>query len=418
MKSYQYVLVVPAHSESYATVRRLLDSVDPQALTILVINRAQGADSARIPNSLLSEELCANASNIRTEPRDSGCLWLLGPDGKADVLLVDRSSEGREIIGGVGMARRIGCDIAFIEQREGQVASKWIHNTDCDTILPADYFAEADKRYVKDSSLCVRALEAFSDDDPQANMIGQLSEVSARIAMVKFEKAGCPWTLRVSGCGLAISHWAYEVVGGMQPYEFSEDATLVGSGGKIGLVHRVYGERLRFEARPISRTPTGFGQNVKEGKAKLDEGKGFTATPPAAWLYISAFYAAIRSVIGGSKLRAACEDTASEAQLDTALIEDCILRYIGPLDVMLGPGPRSDPAQTFLAVHQLMDMRRVNKLKTELIDTIGVVPFEQAFASAGITGTIDQMLTKSGELEASKCSGDTGPLALSRRLQL
>ena len=62
------------------------------------------------------------------------------------VVLIDRALPGHFLPEGqgVGLARKIGNDLALALHAEGRIASPWIHNTDADTLLANDYFDQTE----------------------------------------------------------------------------------------------------------------------------------------------------------------------------------------------------------------------------------------------------------------------------------
>src|SRR5262249_50108709 len=58
------------------------------------------------------------------------------------LLLIDRATEGNFLPAGqgVGLARKIGNDVALALSAAGRLTLPWLHNTDADVALPRDYF--------------------------------------------------------------------------------------------------------------------------------------------------------------------------------------------------------------------------------------------------------------------------------------
>ena len=59
-----------------------------------------------------------------------------------NILMVDRISKGREFTNkfGVGLARKIGCDLAVACHAKGLLSTQWVCSTDADALVPVDYF--------------------------------------------------------------------------------------------------------------------------------------------------------------------------------------------------------------------------------------------------------------------------------------
>ena len=93
-----------------------------------------------------------DSASVRT--RNQRCLEVLGEGGRVlgvdhhratlrsessyDLMVVDRASPGRELPAdqGVGLARKIGCDIALGVWAVKALRRAWIHSTDADVSSP------------------------------------------------------------------------------------------------------------------------------------------------------------------------------------------------------------------------------------------------------------------------------------------
>src|SRR5262245_37566892 len=108
-RTRDHVVVVPACDESPEFVDPLIDGVDrARGLAIVVVNAADGA-----PAPVLER----NRALLAALARRAG-------DG---LVVVDRSSPGRRLPErqGVGLARKIGCDVALAAWAAGRVESPW-----------------------------------------------------------------------------------------------------------------------------------------------------------------------------------------------------------------------------------------------------------------------------------------------------
>ena len=64
------------------------------------------------------------------------------PHPRGDLLIIDRTQTGLVLPDdqGVGLARKIGADVALAVWAGGGIESPWIHCSDADVVFPADYF--------------------------------------------------------------------------------------------------------------------------------------------------------------------------------------------------------------------------------------------------------------------------------------
>jgi hypothetical protein len=116
-------------------------------LLIAVVNATDEAPlAAHDANQRLLSELAARSHPTQelSDVFDAPASAKLVRRGAYDVLLVDRASEGRRFPTdqGVGLARRIGMDIALGLFARERLESPWLGCTDGDARLPADYFAQ------------------------------------------------------------------------------------------------------------------------------------------------------------------------------------------------------------------------------------------------------------------------------------
>ena len=136
---WRHVLVIPAYRESADLLQTLaeLARVTDSFLTIVVLNRPD-RDLDPEANQLLREAI--EALPFVRRPNSAGVLYSLSDH--SSLLLCDTESNLGPLpsAGGVGLARKIGCDIAWQWIRDGAISGDWIHSSDADARLPADYF--------------------------------------------------------------------------------------------------------------------------------------------------------------------------------------------------------------------------------------------------------------------------------------
>ena len=146
---YGHVLAIPLHSEDSGFLEQLGPAIAATSNRVLVIAVVNATDDAPAAVHAQNERLLAELKQ-RLLPRqelsalsNGSARAFLGRAGAFDVLVVDRASPGRRFPNteGVGLARRIGNDIAVALHQLGGVTSPWLGSTDGDARLPAEYFA-------------------------------------------------------------------------------------------------------------------------------------------------------------------------------------------------------------------------------------------------------------------------------------
>ena len=99
---------------------------NPALLTIVVVN-APDDETIEIEKIRSTRKLLAGLEHSEHRP----------------IVVIDRASPGKRLPPkqGVGLARKIGSDIALRLYRDGYVTSPWLCQTDADARLPKDYFS-------------------------------------------------------------------------------------------------------------------------------------------------------------------------------------------------------------------------------------------------------------------------------------
>ena len=116
---WQGCLVIPAFDEAFEPLHRQLTSLSSaDVLAILVINAPENANPKAI----------ANTQNL---------LKQLHEQDYEHVIVVDRASDGLRLNPkqGVGLARKIGCDLALALRLAGRARSDWLLQSDADVVF-------------------------------------------------------------------------------------------------------------------------------------------------------------------------------------------------------------------------------------------------------------------------------------------
>lgn len=415
---HPYCVVVPAYDESPETIERLLSSCDPAALVILVVNRSVSSPWAvKGSNSKLIEWITERYGGPHNVSEDVSMLH--GDPELPDVLLVDRNRDDTVLVGGVGTARQLGCDIAVHFHNHNRIRSPWIHNTDADSVLPPDFFTAADKVYRDgESALALRVVRSFSDD-PELQSYADMHDVATHMVVIGLERARCPWAFWVGGCGVAVSAQAYMQCGGVPAYERAEDGHLINGAGKIGRIHRIFGPPVLTEARPVSRPPAGFGTTIESVRDGLKEGLQIKCTNPKVWPATMAFYGAIEAcLVQGMDVRAASAYAAEQAGCGdlAGRVSELIFEWAGPIDSM---AQCMTPRSVYQATHVALDLRKSRKANiwrefpdVPIMDGV----FGNTWAGTSGAKTIREAVDLVYAEEARVCAQDTGPSAWTDRL--
>lgn len=260
--SYQNILLIPAFAETTGFLQRLLNNGPAPAaysgkyLLILVSNHP-----LNLPNPLLRQALASHQKISQWLGKHS---WVTGNlslhhNEKFDTILVNRiDPHGIPKSQGVGLARKIGADIATALFSRGNLCNPWVMSTDADTHLPPDYF---DVVAPENASALTYAFKHKLPD----NAIGQatgLYESSINHYISGLRQAASPYAFHSVGSAQAINIFAYTGVRGYPKRSGGEDFYLLNKLAKIGEIVEINTPIIEIDARISDRVPFGTGPAV------------------------------------------------------------------------------------------------------------------------------------------------------------
>ncbi len=285
--NYQHVLVIPAFQETAAFIQRFANSVlaKQQCLLIVVVNQPDSdfgrehqqaqsdlADYISGQGQLLWQDenlrlidlaLSSDGGDNKTAI-DSGAV----SDSNSAILLVDRFTKPIPADQGVGLARKIGADLAVNLFITGNISSRWIHSSDADAYLPNNYFtAHADQSTSLNRSLnsavatcCNFYHHAEQQDIHQANL---RYENALRYYVAGLAYAKSPYAYFTIGSILSFDMLAYCQARGFPKRSAGEDFYLLNKLAKLGDVAYLSDVIIKLDARPSQRVPFGTGPAVQ-----------------------------------------------------------------------------------------------------------------------------------------------------------
>jgi hypothetical protein len=260
---FDQVMVIPACKETDQFLHRVPSGED-RVLLILVINQGPGATpQVNEQNRQLADQI-TNSFEPVAAFRGTGNLGLFRHvELGYHCLLVDRFSTGRQMPPreGVGLARKIGADLACALIEKGIVASPWIHNTDADTRLPTDYFRRSQSFAGKASAL-LYPFTHIAQDDQEIARATALYEFGLRHYELGLRKAGSPYAFQTVGSAFAVHVLSYAQVRGFPKREAAEDFYMLNKLAKVGRIEELDGQPIQIESRTSDRVPFGTGAGV------------------------------------------------------------------------------------------------------------------------------------------------------------
>ncbi|NNJ73424.1 MAG: hypothetical protein HKP09_09610 [Enterobacterales bacterium] len=256
---YRHVLVIPAYQESAEFLKQYQKHfTDIHLLIILVVNQPESDD-----DEVAQLALC-NAAQSSEQRWQEEHLALHSLAQHCDVLLVQRFKQTRRIPEkfGVGLARKIGADLALALMLRGNITSPWIACTDADAELPRNYF-----NILKKQSSNFDAL-TFDYDHQGAN--DQLQSATKLYeSSLKYYQAGLAWAcsryaFHAIGSCLVVNRNAYAVHRGIPKRPAGEDFYLLNKIAKRGVIKHLTDEPIVIFSRISNRTPFGTGTAVNK----------------------------------------------------------------------------------------------------------------------------------------------------------
>ena len=282
---WRHVVVVPAMDESPELVEGLAPACRAaDALVILVVNAPESAPA-------------------EVHARNQALLAALAPsaDGRArvhgtDLLIVDRASPGQRLPErrGVGLARRIGCDLALALCASRRIEQPWIFSTDADVTLPLDYFSAP--RSAADASALVFPFVHTASGDALLDAATAHYEIWLRYYVLGLREARSPFAFHTVGSLIAVRDDAYAAVRGFPRRQAGEDFHLLDKVGKMGSVVRAGTRPVRIRARRSERVPFGTGPGVRRIEAALANGEQPALYHPEAFAELARWLVALEEL--------------------------------------------------------------------------------------------------------------------------
>lgn len=275
-KEYEHCTVIPAYNESHDFIDRYFAHPLKGRLLILVINEPEDQKQPPAPRHT-SKQL------VNFIHHHSQYIWQeknvsLYEHDSCDILIVNRYAPHLRIPSkqGVGLARKIGCDIAVRLFDKQQLTTPIIFSSDADALLPHNYFQKnllplTDKRNGENISAWVFN---FSHTAPVSavNTVNHAALFDATLAYekaLKYLRAGLRWSdspyaFYTLGSTLALSIPHYCMARGFPKRAGAEDFYLLNKLAKVGAIYSDDRITIAIESRLSQRIPFGTGPAVEK----------------------------------------------------------------------------------------------------------------------------------------------------------
>lgn len=297
-EAFQLATCLPIYGESLTSIERLLETfselsrnVSKPHLLVGVINQGPNPPRAlSFANQSLIARVRANAQ------KREGIFFLETFSKWLTILWVDRASGASfKEKQGVGLARKIGCDILCSLIVQKQVQTPWLWTTDADAVLPSDYFTCPSSEAAALHYTFRHDLDGFEGE--QALL---LYEIHLRHYFLGLNWAGSPYSYPSIGSCLAINPEAYIKVRGFQDRMAGEDFHLLNKLRKTGPILYRRGNPIHLEGRFSDRVPFGTGKSTLEIFKLLKNNQPYTIYDWSAFKCLRLFLKCVSSLFAGN----------------------------------------------------------------------------------------------------------------------
>ncbi|MGA2782103.1 MAG: hypothetical protein ABSF13_09320 [Smithella sp.] len=271
------VVVIPAYAERemlFSTLASLAQN-PPSSLDysfiLCVINNKNNSPLSAIKNNLQTIkylEAVAKKKSLRKFNTDRGIypLLLTLSDAKLKLGYIDASSKGNEIpqnLGGVGMARKIGMDMALRLLKKNYAPRNLILSLDADTLVQNNYLSAIKNYFTSKVKTAIIAYEHPMPLNYEEQAAICCYEIFLRYWVLGLKYAKSPWAFHSIGSTIVTSIEAYLKVRGMNKREAGEDFYFLSKLAKMSEIGYIKETCVYPSARPSARVPFGTGKRIQ-----------------------------------------------------------------------------------------------------------------------------------------------------------
>ena len=265
-----------------------------RVLLIVVVNGRESASSEVHADNLRSLEIL-RGSWVSSSQGTANIDW--GASRCFDLLIVDRASPGLRFPRrqGVGLARKIGGDVALSLWARGRCRREWIRTTDPDSRPASDYL----QPIALEASAAVawfRFEHRTTGVDTELDQAIILYEIWLRYYVLGLAWAGSPFAYHTLGSTLAFRASAYAKVRGFPRREAAEDFHFLNKLAKVGAVMRLDRSALELVSRPSNRVPFGTGVGTTKILNLQAQGEEFELFSPQCFSRLKDLLSTLRTL--------------------------------------------------------------------------------------------------------------------------
>jgi hypothetical protein len=209
------------------------------------------------------------------------------------ILVVDRASPGHELPEdqGVGLARKIGCDLATVLMCEGEALDEFIRNTDGDARVSEDFF----KPITKGPAAGIYPFRHEAKGDG-VNAVLQY-EAYLHYYVRAMAAAGSSYAFHTIGSTIACSVMSYIACRGFPKRDAGEDFYLLNKLAKDGDVILLDRGPITLVARDSDRVPFGTGAACRRIEGLVMNGGVYKVYHPRCFLLLKIWLKTLTAIL-------------------------------------------------------------------------------------------------------------------------
>jgi len=198
---------------------------------------------------------------------------------------------------GVGLARKIGCDIVTQLTSHAIISSRWLRTTDADAEIPPNYFTVLGKEKASAIHFSFR----HDTSSFQGGEALTLYEIFLRYYFLGLSWARSPFAFPTIGSCLAIDQDSYVSVRGFPDRLAGEDFHLLNKLRKCGPVFYSQKAIITLRGRFSSRVPFGTGKATVDIFNMLERGEPFRLYHPDTFRVLKELLKCVELCLGQSE---------------------------------------------------------------------------------------------------------------------
>lgn len=271
-EAFEHCLVIPCFNEQPGFAEQLMRGPlwQQNMLVIVVINQPNAEPHRARQTGYRPALVTADNKNLlgffqqfpKVAQTPDLCVCQPSGDNSAWLVIDACTSLAPAPKQGVGLARKIGCDVAVALWQQAKISSPWLHCTDADAKLPCNYFDLPAPEKQNSGGQYSGAYYNFTHIEGDAPAMAFKATQLYESAIVYYAKslrwATSPYAFTALGSAIAVGFESYCKVRGFPKKSAGEDFYLLNKLAKVGLIYSAP-QVIEIQTRTSQRVPFGTG---------------------------------------------------------------------------------------------------------------------------------------------------------------